>query len=78
MTLRTKGLKVTLSIMKLCHYTDCHCAKCRNLFIGMLNVIRLNVVRLNVVAPNKVKKITFLLNFELQCTDDLDLSTVAI
>ncbi len=47
---------MTLSMMKLCHYPEFHCAECRNLFIGMLNVIMLSVVRLNVfmlsvVAP---------------------------
>jgi len=74
---------VTLSIMKLCHYVECHCAKCRNLFIGMLNVVKMsliipNVVMLSVVTPNKVKQITVLLNFELYCTDNLDLMAVAI
>ncbi len=64
--------------MKLCHYAECHCAKCRNSFIGMLNVVMLSVIRLNVVAPNKVKQITVLLNFELYCTDNLDLMAVAI
>jgi hypothetical protein len=23
--------------MKLCHYAECHCAECCDLFIGMLN-----------------------------------------
>ncbi len=52
---------MTLSITKLFHYAECHCAECRDLFIGMLNaimlsvnmlsIIRVNVVRLSVVAP---------------------------
>ncbi len=57
---------MTLSIMKLCRYVECHCAKYLDLFIGMLNVamlsvtmlsvamlgvVRLNVVMLSVVAP---------------------------
>jgi hypothetical protein len=45
---------MTLSIKKLCHYPECLCAGCRDLFIGMLNVIRLSVVRLNVVRLNVI------------------------
>ncbi len=33
---------------------ECHCAECRNLFIGMLSVIRLNVVMLSVIRLNIV------------------------
>jgi hypothetical protein len=46
---------MTLSIMKLCHYAECHCAECRDLFIGMLNVVMLSVVRLNVVMLSVVR-----------------------
>jgi hypothetical protein len=40
---------MTLSVMRLCHYAERHCAECRDLFIGMLNVILLNVVLLSVI-----------------------------
>ncbi len=29
--------------MTLCHYAECHCSKCRDLFIVMLNVVMLSV-----------------------------------
>ncbi len=45
---------MTLSIMKLFHYTECHCAECRDLLIGMLNVVMLSVVRLNIVRLNVI------------------------
>jgi hypothetical protein len=35
---------MTLSITKLYHYAECHCAECRDFLIGMLNVVRLSVV----------------------------------
>ncbi len=37
--------------MTLCHYAECCCAECHDLFIVMLNVIRPSVVILSVVAP---------------------------
>jgi hypothetical protein len=30
--------------MTVCHYAECHCAKCRDLFIAMLYAIKLSVV----------------------------------
>ncbi len=45
---------MTLSITKLCHYAEYHCAECRGLFIGMLNVIMLSVVMLSVVMLSVV------------------------
>ncbi len=35
---------MTLSIAKLCHYPECQCAECRDLFIDMLSVVMLSVV----------------------------------
>ncbi len=35
---------MTLSITKLCHYAEWHCAERQDLFIGMLNVVILSVV----------------------------------
>jgi len=32
---------MTLSITKLCHYAECYCAECRDLFVGMLHFIML-------------------------------------
>ncbi len=40
---------MTLIIMRLFHYAECHCAECRDLFIIVLNVVMLRVVQLNVV-----------------------------
>ncbi len=56
MTLRIKGLHVTLSINDTDHYyalrnAECSCAECRILFIVILSVIILNVIMLSVVAP---------------------------
>jgi hypothetical protein len=50
---------MTLSITTLCHYIECLCAECRNLFMAMLNAIMLsvfmlNVVMLSVVVPYKL------------------------
>ncbi len=45
---------MTLTIMKLCRYAECHCADYRNLFIGMLSVVRLSVIMLSVVMLNVV------------------------
>jgi hypothetical protein len=52
---------MTLSIMNLFHYAECHCAECHNLFIGMLSIVRLNVVLLSVVAPKR----SYLSKFQL-------------
>ncbi len=64
MTLRIKGLYVTLSISAtpqmtlsitmLCLYTVCHYADCHVLFIIMLNVIMLSIVMLIVVMLNVI------------------------
>ncbi len=35
--------------MTLCHYAECCCAGCRDIFIDMLNVIILSVVMLSVI-----------------------------
>ncbi len=45
-----------LSIMTLCHYAECDCAECRDVFIVMLSIIMssivmLNVIMLSVMAP---------------------------
>jgi hypothetical protein len=40
---------MTLSIAMLCHNTECHYEKSRNLFTVMLNVIMLSVVMQNVI-----------------------------
>jgi hypothetical protein len=45
----------TLSIMKLCHYAEWHCAECRDLYIAMLNVVMLSVIRLNVVMLSVIR-----------------------
>ncbi len=37
-----------------------HYAKCRNLFIVMVNVIMLSVVKLNVIRLNVVAQLSFL------------------
>ncbi len=46
---------MTLSIMKLCHYAECHCAEGCDLFFGMINVIILSVIRLNVIRLNVIR-----------------------
>jgi hypothetical protein len=53
MTLIVKDFRVTLSILPLCHNTECHYVKYFILF--MLNVITLSVFMLNVMAPYKVQ-----------------------
>jgi hypothetical protein len=57
---------MTCSIITLCCYAECHCAKYRFLCIIMLNVVMLsvillsavmlNVVILSVVAPSRTKR----------------------
>ncbi len=66
---------MTLSITKLCHYAEYHCAECRDLFIGMLNVFIITVIRLNVIMLSVVglkvsfKRTIFQFNYMLRfCT----------
>jgi hypothetical protein len=44
----------TPSLTTLCHYAECCCAGCHNLFIVLLNVIILSVVKLSVVMLSAV------------------------
>ncbi len=46
---------MTRSITKLCHYSEYHCAECRNLFIDILNVIMLNVIMLSDIMLSVVR-----------------------
>ncbi len=45
---------MTISIMILCHYGECHVLFIDMLNVVMLSVVRLNVVRLSVVGLNVV------------------------
>ncbi len=42
---------MTLSTMTLCHYAECCCAGCRDLFIVMMYVVMPSVIMVSVVAP---------------------------
>jgi hypothetical protein len=54
MTLRTKGVFVTLSKTMLCQYTECHSDECYILFIVVLNVVMLSVFMLNAIMLSVV------------------------
>jgi hypothetical protein len=48
--------------LTLCHYAECCCAECRDLFIVMLNIIMLSVFMLGVFMLSVFKLSVFMLS----------------